>query len=86
MTKMQKLEHDIRTAHENGVKYLLLGIQCYKAKEIIMINRDDFIDKLEYCKRAYNDDLVMSSNSNIKIMTYMFSDNVIIEQLDISKA
>lgn len=86
MTKIERLEHEVRLAHEHGVKYLIVGIQCYDAKEMIMINRDNFIEKIDYYKRTYNDNLVMKTNENIKIVTYMFSDNVIIEKLDITKA
>lgn len=84
--KIKQFENDIRIAHEHGVKYLIVGLLVYGKKEMILIERDNFIDKLEYYKRTYDDNLVMKANKDVKIVTYMFSDNVTIDVIDITKA
>lgn len=84
--KIKQLENDVRIAHEHGVKYLIVGLLVYGKKEMILIERDNFIDKLEYYKRTYDDNLVMKANKDVKIVTYMFSDNVTIDVIDITKA
>ena len=86
MTSIKQLEEDIRIAHENGIKYLIVGLLVYKGKEMIIIERDNFIEKLEYYKKTYDDNLVMKTNKDIKIITYMFSDNVNIDVIDITNA
>ena len=86
MININKLEEDIRVAHENGVKYLIVGLLMYGKKEMIIIERDGFIDKLKYYKESYTEDLKMKNNENIKIMRYMFSDRITIDVLDINNA
>lgn len=86
MVDIKQFEADIRTAHEHGIKYLIVGLLAYKGKEMIIVERDNFIEKLEYYKRTYDNNLVMKGDKNVKIVTYMFSDNVNIDVIDITKA
>lgn len=86
MINIKQLEEDIRIAHENGIKYLIVGLLVYKGKEMVIVERDNFIKKLEYYKRTYDENLVMKNDKNVKIITYMFSDNVNIDVIDITKA
>ena len=86
MKTIKQLEEDIRTAHENGIKYLIVGLLVYKGKEMVIVERDNFIEKLEYYKRTYDENLVMKNDKNVKIVKYMFSDNVNIDVIDITKA
>ena len=86
MLNINNFEKDVRVAHENGVKYLIVGLLVCGKKEMIIIERDGFIDKLKYYKESYTDNLVMKNNKDIKIAKYMFSDRITIDILNIEDA
>lgn len=54
-------------------KLLIVEVQVEgNAPEVIINPRENFASKLEYYANAYNDDLSLKANPNIKIVNYHF--------------
>lgn len=77
MTRMQQLEECFLTAKECGMKYVAIKVEMvgYNKPEIIINDRDNFEKKIEYYKKAYNDELVLKSFDGIKIVDFCCGNN-----------
>lgn len=61
----------------NDAKWLIIKVEVNgNAPEIIINPKENFAAKLDYYSKAYNEDLTLKSNPNIKIVYYDFVENV----------
>lgn len=62
-------------AKENGAKYVAVKIQMqgFEEPEVIINKRENFDTKLEYYKKAYNEDLTLKTFNGIKIVGFTFA-------------
>ena len=85
MSNLERLEECILTAQECGMKYVGVKVEMlgFNKPEIIINDRDNFREKLEYYKNAYNEDLVLKSFSGVRIIDFCCGNNfnVIEEEL-----
>lgn len=77
MLTIQNLINTFNSAKELKQKYVAVKIQVEnsKSEEIIINPIENFDKKLEYYKKAYNEDLTLKANTNIKITGFTFRDN-----------
>lgn len=67
---------DLEVCFENAIKqnsqYVAVKIQMkgFEGEEIIVNPRCNFEAKLDYYKKAYNDDLTLKANNDIKIVDF----------------
>jgi hypothetical protein len=73
---MERLERVFASAEEYRCGYIAIGIQSDNPEVEIIINpRCNFDAKLKYYKLAYDADLVLKANKNIRIISaYAFFD------------
>lgn len=58
---------------KNVAELLVLEIKLYDSEPEIQVNpKANFETKLKYIEGAYNNDLTLKTNSNIKIVSYEF--------------
>ncbi|HHX60341.1 MAG TPA: hypothetical protein GX707_06340 [Epulopiscium sp.] len=58
---------------ENKAKYMIIYVSVEgNTPEIIINTKENFKAKLNYYTKAYNNDLTLKANSNIKIVKYDF--------------
>ena len=71
-------------AYGKECKFMAIHISMpsLKIPEAIVNYKSNFEEKLKYYDEAYDDDLVMIRNENIKIVSFGFSDSVIMEEYD----
>lgn len=77
MMNIEKLEKTFDTAIEHGFSYVAVVIQMsdFKTCEVIINPIDNAIDKLEYYKNTYNDDLTHKhAKDKIRIIDATFAD------------
>lgn len=69
---LDNLENCIMSAHDNGDKLIGVKIQMqgFEEPEIIINPKENFISKLEYYKKAYNNDLTLKTFNGIKIIGF----------------
>lgn len=84
MNRIQEMEINIDKACKQDINYMVLEIMCYENREMIIISKENFITKLDYYKKTYDDDLVMRNNNNIRINRYMFSNKIVIHEKEIT--
>ena len=70
MLTIKDLERVFKTAYEDRVNYVAVKIemQGFSEPEVIINHRDNFLDKLDYYKKSYNDDLSLKSFNGIRII------------------
>lgn len=62
---------------EEDAKFLITVVEVEgSAPEIIINPKENFESKLAYYEKAYNDDLTLKNNPNIKIIDYTFVENL----------
>lgn len=67
---------------ENAIKFkkkyvgVIIEMQGFKKPELIINTTDNFKEKLEYYKKAYNEDLILKSFNGIKIVNFVASDYI----------
>lgn len=62
---------------KGNAKYMIIEVQAFDNKPELIINpRENFDDKLYYYSNAYNEDLTLKANENIKITNYSFVEDV----------
>ncbi|CAM3778268.1 hypothetical protein [Alkalicoccus chagannorensis] len=65
---------------EHEAKWMIIGVQAYGNEVEWIINpKANFKTKLEYYEQAYNEDLTLKDNSNIKIVDYDFVEHILFE-------
>lgn len=76
---MKELECCFESAIKDGAKFIGVEVETRgsKANEIIINPRENFRDKLEYYKKAYNDDLTLKSYDGIRIVNCEYGDDYI---------
>lgn len=71
MTKKDNLMECFKVAMDYLQKYVAIKIELPNDKtEIIIFGRNAFFDKMRYYDSAYNDDLEMVKNPEIKIVDF----------------
>lgn len=75
---MQDLVQCFEVAHKMGARFIAVEIEIegFKEPEIIINRFENILDKLDYYKKAYNDDLTLKSFSGIKIVGFAWSNNI----------
>lgn len=70
MNKMQKLENVFIDAWRNGADYIgiLIMMPGFEKPELIINHYSNFKSKLAYYKKAYNENLELKANNEIKII------------------
>lgn len=70
---IKDLEQCFQDAKESRVPYVAVVIQMegFELPEVIINPIDNFDRKLEYYKKAYNEDLTLKSFSGIKIIGFV---------------
>ena len=73
-----KLEHLIKcfdnaTTVDANYIAVLIEMKGSNKPEVIIICRENFNSKLEYYKKAYNEDLTLKACTDIKIVNFVFS-------------
>ncbi len=72
MTRKDCFLHDYDNAFE--ANWLVIAVRLPDGNIELITNQKENIDtKVDYYKLAYNDDLVLNTNSNIKIINWMFA-------------
>lgn len=73
-TKLNNLEKCFEIAKKSKAKYIgvLIETRGSEAPEVIINPAENFDAKLEYYKKAYNDDLVLKTFDGIKIRAFDF--------------
>ena len=71
-------------AYGKECKFMAIHISMpsLKIPEAIVNYKSNFEEKLKYYDEAYDDNLVMIRNENIKIVSFGFSDSIIMEEYD----
>ena len=71
MNKKEQLIEVFNEAVEVFADYVAVAIETRGSKgiEVIINPRENFMDKLEYYKKAYSDDLVLNTFDGIKIIS-----------------
>lgn len=74
--KLMNLENCFKMAKEANAKYVGVCISTVgnEANEIIINPNVNFDKKLEYYKKAYNEDLVLKTYAGIKITGFTYGD------------
>ena len=76
MLTMKNLELCFESAKEQGFSYVGVKIKMegFEEPEVIINPNANFDNKLEYYKKAYNDDLTLKSFNGIKIIGFSYGD------------
>lgn len=71
---LQSLENLFKEAQRMKAKYIGVKIEMdgFKKPEVIINPSDNFDKKLEYYKKAYNDDLTLKATSSIRIVDFVY--------------
>ena len=72
MLTIKDLERVFKMAYEDRTNYVAVKIemQGFSEPEVIINHRDNFLDKLDYYKKSYNDDLTLKSFNGIRIIGF----------------
>lgn len=75
--KFENLEKCFCEASKQGKKYVGVKIkmQGFPKPEIIINENDNFDSKLDYYKKAYNEDLTLKTFNGIKIIGFTYGDS-----------
>ena len=78
MVNLEKLENCFKVAKETNQKFIgvLIQLKGFKKPELIINERENFVNKLAYYKRAYNEDLTLKTFNEIKIIGYAFGSDL----------
>jgi len=82
------LETCFDEAYNNGARYVGVKIQMqgFEKPEIIVNQVENFKTKLEYYKKAYNQDLTLRTFNGIKIIGFTYGDTFDDIESDLIKA
>ena len=77
MLNMSKLETCFYSASEQDCLYIgvLIEMEGFEKPEIIINESPNFNKKLDYYKKAYNDDLTLKAFNGIKIIGFAYANN-----------
>lgn len=77
MLNLKSLENCFEAAANKDQKYVAVKIQMegFEKPEIIINENENFQTKLEYYKKAYNDDLTLKSFNGIKIIGFSYGNS-----------
>lgn len=73
---MDNLEKCFKAAQEKNANYVAVSIMMpgFEKPEIIINDKENINSKLEYYKKAYNNDLTLKTFNQIKIIGFTYSD------------
>lgn len=76
MLNLIKLEEFITNAYNDGTSYIAIEVKMpgFSRSEIIINESPNFMKKLEYYKKAYNNDLTLKNCPDIKIISVSAAD------------
>ena len=77
MLTMENLEVCFKGAKDNDANFVAVKIQTegHPGAEVIINPKENFDVKLEYYKKAYNDDLILKAFNGIKIIGLTYGDS-----------
>ena len=77
MVNLNKLEQCFNVAKETNQNIIgvLIEMQGFEKPELILNQKENFEAKLNYYKKAYNEDLTLKAFNGIKIIGYAFGSN-----------
>ncbi|GLO66237.1 hypothetical protein [Oceanobacillus kimchii] len=62
---------------KEDANWMIIEVKAFNNEPEIIINpKENFESKLEYYSNAYNEDLTLKSNSNIRIVAYDFAEAI----------
>ena len=75
---LDELENVINEAYMNGARLIAVKIDMigFEKPEIIINQAENFKAKLEYYKKAYNQDLTLKAFNGIKIVGFTYGDSL----------
>jgi hypothetical protein len=74
----QLIEYGNSDVVRQECNYLIVEVEAgTNAPEVIVNPKENFAAKLEYYAKAYNDDLTLKANPNIKIIRWVFVDSLL---------
>ena len=78
MTKKQLFLDRFKEEYKKGILYYSVAVTTpnTKNKEVITNSKANILSKIEYWDKAYNDDLELVTNTNIKIVDYIATSNI----------
>lgn len=73
---IKNLENCFKSAKRIGYRYVAVKIdmQGFEKPEIIINSRENFDDKLDYYKNAYDENLILKSFNGIRIIGFTCAD------------
>ena len=77
MLRIQNLERCFKKAIEVGAEYVGVKIHTrgLEGSEVIINPKENFISKMEYYQKAYNDDLTLKNFNGIRIIGFTFANS-----------
>ena len=74
--KIQNLENCFNTAKRLGYNYVAVKVdmQGFEKPEIIINSSENFEEKLDYYKKAYDENLILRSFNGIRIIGFTYGD------------
>lgn len=77
ITQMQKLINCFKAAQEQNIRYIAVKVSMknFDQPEVIINSKDNFDKKLAYYQMAYNEDLTLKANPDIKIIDFVYGDS-----------
>lgn len=70
--------------YKDETNFMVIGIEMpeLESHELIVNHKPNFEEKMKYYDLAYDEDLVMKRNRDIKIVSFMFAEEVIFAEED----
>ena len=74
--RIQNLENCLQSAKELGYNYVAVKVDMkgFEKPEIIINSKENFEEKLEYYKKAYDENLILRSFNGIRIVGFTYGD------------
>ena len=65
--------------HKDDTNFMVIGIEMpdLESHELIVNHKSNFEEKMKYYDSAYDEDLIMTRNRDIKIVSFIFAEEVI---------
>lgn len=74
--------------YKDETNFMVIGIEMpeLESHEFIVNHKSNFEEKMKYYDSAYDEELVMTRNRDIKIVSFMFAEEVILAEEDEDEA
>ena len=70
--------------YKDDTNFMVIGIEMpdLESHELIVNHKSNFEEKMKYYDSAYDEDLIMNRNRDIKIVSFIFAEEVIFAEED----